>query len=67
MFGVVVLLAGVLPAAESATVPGAATSEASQLGLLLFGPWGLVVFALGLVFLAAVAGSLVLILGRSAE
>lgn len=67
MLGVVVLLAGVLPAAESAELPGAATAEAFRLGVLIFGPWGLVAFALGLIFLAALAGSLVLILGRSAE
>lgn len=63
----VVLLAGVLASAESGAVAGAATSDVSSLGLLLFGRLGLVMVALGLIFLAAGVASLVLVFGRSAQ
>lgn len=67
MLGVVVLLAGVLPAAESGAGLRAATSDISLLGLLLFGQWDPVMWVLGLIFLVAAVGSLALVFGRSAE
>ena len=65
VLAIVVLLASLLPIAESREVVGVATAEPDLLGRVLFGESSLLVLALGLIFLASATGALALVMGRS--
>ena len=65
VLAIVVLLASLLPIAESREVVGVATAEPDLLGRILFGESNLLMLALGLIFLASATGALALVMGRS--
>lgn len=63
----VLLLSAFLPAAESTEASRAVTANPALLGIVLFRDLGLVLSALGLLFMALLVGGLALVLGRSPE